>query len=171
MCFSFAFDESSDIKDTAQLIFIRSVSSELSVYENFLGLVSLCGRTRGVDIKEAIVSLLYEKIPDVSPNKLCGLTTNGCPSMTGKERCSTIVSLSNILNVYCSIHQESLCAKTLKIDHVMDVVIKCVNQIRTKALKHRQFQSFLEEVGAEYEDLIYHCDVRWLSRGKVLERF
>ena len=56
-------------------------------------------------------------------------------------------------------------------DHVKDAFIKCVNEIRTKTLKHRQFQSFLEEVGAEYGDLIYYCDVRWLSRGKVLERF
>ena len=44
-------------------------------------------------------------------------------------------------------------------------------KIRTKALKHRQFQSFLEEVGAEYGDLICHHDVRWLTRGKVLESF
>ena len=181
MCFSLAFDESSDIKDTAQLAeFIRGVSSELSVHEDLLGLVSLRGRTRGVDIKEAVVRLLYEKIPDLSLNKLCGLTTDGCPSMTGKENDAVILLKKDaqqsfphqdILNVHCIIHQESLRAKTLKMDHVMDVVIKCVNEIRTKALKYRQFQSILEEVGAEYGDLIYHCDVRWLSRGKVLERF
>ena len=56
-------------------------------------------------------------------------------------------------------------------DHVKDAFIKCVNKIRTKALKHRQFQSFLKEVGAKYGDLICHCDVRCLTRGKVLERF
>ena len=179
MCFSFTFDKSSGIKETAQLaVFIRGVSSELSVHEDFLGLVSLRGRTRGVDIKETVVRLLYEKIPDISLNKLCGLTTDGCPSMTGKEGAVALLkkdaqqsfSHQDILNVHYIIHHKSLC-KTLKMDHVMDVVVKCVNEIRTKALKHPQFQIFLEEVGAKYGDLIYHCDVRWLSRGKVLKRF
>ena len=39
-------------------------------------------------------------------------------------------------------------------DQVIDVVIKCANKIRTKALKHGQFQSLLEEVSAESEDTI-----------------
>ena len=66
MSFSLASDESSDIKHTAQLaVFIHGVSSELSIHKDLLGLVSLCGRTRGVDIKEAVVRLLYEKISDV----------------------------------------------------------------------------------------------------------
>ena len=138
-------------------MFIRGVSSELSVHKDLLGLVSLRGGTRGVDIKKT-----------VSLNKLCGSITDGCPSITGKENGAVALlkkdaqqsfPLQDILNVYCIIHQESLCAKTLKMDHVIDVVIKCVNEIKTKALKHRQFQSFLEEVGAEYGDLIYHCNL------------
>jgi len=30
----------------------------------------------------------------------------------------------------------------------MGVIVKCVNEILTKGLKHYQFQSFLEEVNA-----------------------
>ena len=122
MCFSLAFDESSDIKDTAQLaVFIRGVSSELSVHEDLLGLVSLRGRTRVIDTKEAVVRFLHEKIPDVSLSKLCGLTTDGCPSTTGKENGAVALLKKDaqqsfphrdILNVHCIIHQESLCAKT-----------------------------------------------------------
>ena len=50
------------------------------------------------------------------------------------------------------------------------MVAKCVNEIRAKGLKHRQFQTFLEEVNAQYKGLIYHSEVRWLSRRRVLER-
>ena len=59
----------------------------------------------------------------------------------------------------------------MKMAHVMDTVVKIVNEIRSKGLKHRQFQVFLEELDIEYKDLLYHCEVRWLSRGKVQERF
>ena len=46
-----------------------------------------------------------------------------------------------------------------------------VNYLRAHALKHRTFRAFLEEVDAEYKDLVYHTEVRWLSRGRVLQRF
>ena len=85
MCFSLALDESGDIKDTAQSMFIRGVSSELSVHEDLLVLVLLHSLTRGVDIKEAVAELLDEKFPDVSLNKLSGLTIDGISSMTGKK--------------------------------------------------------------------------------------
>ena len=75
----------------------------------------------------------------------------------------------DILTVHCFIHQDALCAKTLKMTHGREV--KCVNEIRAKGLKQRQFQSFLEEVNAKYPDLIYNLKVRWLSHGKVLKRF
>ena len=45
------------------------------------------------------------------------------------------------------------------------------NYLRARALKHRTFRAFLEEVDAEYKDLVYHTEMRWLSRGRVLRRF
>ena len=51
------------------------------------------------------------------------------------------------------------------------VVFSVVNYIRARGLKHRMFQAFLEETNAEYGDLPYHTDVRWLSSSKVLARF
>lgn len=53
----------------------------------------------------------------------------------------------------------------------MDFVFKSVNFIRSRVLKHRQFQTFLEEMNADFGDVLYHTDVRWLSRGSVLKRF
>ena len=47
---------------------------------------------------------------------------------------------------------------------------RVVNFIRTKGLNHRQFKYFLEEFDSEYRDVLYHTEVKWLSRGKVLDR-
>ena len=51
------------------------------------------------------------------------------------------------------------------------MVLKTVNPILSHGLNHRQFQQFLLETQAEFEDLTYFCNVRWLSRGKMLQRF
>ena len=69
------------------------------------------------------------------------------------------------------IHQQALAAKAIDMSHVMNVVVKIINSIRAKALQHRLFKSLLDELDSEYGDLILHADVRWLSRGKVLQRF
>ena len=53
----------------------------------------------------------------------------------------------------------------------MKFVFNSVNFIRSRGLNHRQCRSFLEGIEAEYRDISYHTDVRWLSRGKVLKRF
>ena len=55
----------------------------------------------------------------------------------------------------------------------MDVVTKVTNLIRggNRSLNHRKFVSFLDELETEYGDLLLHTEVRWLSRGKCLERF
>jgi hypothetical protein len=52
----------------------------------------------------------------------------------------------------------------------MRIVIETVNKIRANPLSHRQFRELLEEIDAEYGDLIFYSHVRWLSRGKVLMR-
>lgn len=40
-----------------------------------------------------------------------------------------------------------------------------------KAKQRRSFKLFLEECTTEYGDLLLHTDVRWLSRGKILQCF
>ena len=79
--------------------------------------------------------------------------------------------LGKTLFLHGIIHQQALCSKHLGISCVMKPVIRAVNFIRSHALIHRQFQTFLKEIDAEYSDLSYHTAVRWLSCGKVLLRF
>ncbi|GBM69105.1 General transcription factor II-I repeat domain-containing protein 2A [Araneus ventricosus] len=53
----------------------------------------------------------------------------------------------------------------------MNLVIKIINSILAKALYHRQFKDFLEEIDSQFTDLLLHNKVRWLSSGNVLQRF
>ena len=168
------------ITDTAQLsIFIRGITDYFEIHEDLLAIEGLHECTRGIDVAEAVVKVVAERIPNLSWNKLAGITTDGAPAMMGKENGAAALikkyvhrdHSNQVLTVHCLIHQEALCGKAMRMAHVMDTVVKIVNEIRSKGLKHRQFQAFLEELDTEYKDLLYHCEVRWLSRGKVLERF
>ena len=59
-----------------------------------------------------------------------------------------------------------------ELKNVIITVIKIVNfLVARSSLTHRQFQSFHEEVESAYKDKLLHSSVRWLSCGKVLERF
>ena len=53
---------------------------------------------------------------------------------------------------------------------VMSTVVKIINFILARGLNHRQFKSLLEEMNAQYQD-VYFCEVRWLSRGAMFQRF
>ena len=77
----------------------------------------------------------------------------------------------DVVQYYSIIHQESLCIKSIRQSKVMSDIIKIVNLILSRGLNHRQFQAFLEEISAEYDDVPYFSQVRWLSAGRVLKRF
>jgi len=56
-------------------------------------------------------------------------------------------------------------------ENCLDIAMKIVCSIRARSLQRRLFRTHLEEAEAEHTDLLLHTDVRWLSRGRFLERF
>jgi hypothetical protein len=173
-CFSIALDESTDSSDTAQLtIFIRGIDTNFNNVEELLSLQPMKYTTKGDDIFQEIEKA-FETFK-LNWEKLSGVATDGTPSMVGSksgvvakiqsELSSRNIKNENFLVFHCILHQQNLCVKSVKFKEIMKTVVSCVNYIKSKALNHRQFKQFLEELETEYGDLLYYCEVRWLSKG------
>jgi hypothetical protein len=146
--YSVALDESTDVSDTAQLlIFIRGVDENFKITEDIAGLCSMHDTTKGRDVFDELKRVLESfKLPW---EKLSAITTDGAPAMCGEKN-----GLAGLVKTQCSdfshqpwtyhciIHQEVLCSKSLKMQHVMSVVVKTVNFIRARSLNHRTFKAF-----------------------------
>ncbi|XP_068240968.1 general transcription factor II-I repeat domain-containing protein 2-like [Palaemon carinicauda] len=48
--------------------------------------------------------------------------------------------------------------------------LSAVNFIRSRGLNHREFQQLMVDIDAEYSDIKYFCEVRWLSKAGMLKR-
>ncbi|XP_078509765.1 general transcription factor II-I repeat domain-containing protein 2-like [Lissotriton helveticus] len=175
--FSIAVDESTDVGDVARLmIWVRYLEQEIIPKEELLCLLPLHGHTRGEDVLASMCNFFESH--HLPLNNLVSITTDGAPSMIGHEK--GFVSLlrkklqsSTLIDYHCIIHQEALCAKIKQgqLNDVMKQVVRIVNFIRAKALNHRLFKLLLRDAECEHADLLLHTEVRWLSKGRVLERF
>ncbi|XP_075197600.1 general transcription factor II-I repeat domain-containing protein 2-like [Anomaloglossus baeobatrachus] len=177
--FSIALDESTGVTDTAYCaVFIRGVDENVNIIEEFLDLLPMKGTTTGRDIFKELEDCI--NTAGLPWDKLVSVVTDGAPAMCS-ENIGVVgllkakrnqISLSGPFSaIHCILHQEALCGKSVQLKEVMDFVVKTVNFIRARGLNHRQFTSFLSDMDTEYGDLLYHTEVRWLSRGRVLKRF
>ena len=167
--FALALDETTDITNTAQLaIFIRGVTSGFKIHEDLLSLESMHGTTRSEDLFEKLL-LAMGKF-NLPFEKLGGIATDGAPAMVGSQKGLTALlkkeltrfglAVDDLVVCHCIIHQQNLCAKSLQLHNVVSTVIKCINFIKSRGLNSRLCKKFLEDLNADYHNLIYYCEVR-----------
>ncbi|XP_058293033.1 general transcription factor II-I repeat domain-containing protein 2B [Hylobates moloch] len=179
VAYSIAIDEITDINNTTQLaIFIRGVDENFDVSEELLDTVPMTGTKSGNEIFSRVEKSLKKFCIDWS--KLISVASTGTPAMVDannglvtklKSRVATFCKGAELKSICCIIHPESLCAQKLKMDHVMDVVVKSVNWICSRGLNHSEFTTLLYELDSQYGSLLYYTEIKWLSRGLVLKRF
>ena len=155
-------------------MYVRGVDNNFEVTEELVTVIPMHGQTTA----QGIFCQLCDAIVDAGlPWKwFAGITTDGVPSMTGRRNGLVALVLEEegvdeAIALHCIIHQQALCSNCLKFDNVISIVVKCINYIRCRGLKYREFCAFLEEIESAYEDVLHFIEVRWLSRGNILKRF
>ena len=53
---------------------------------------------------------------------------------------------------------------------MLNTAVAAVHFVKSRALQSRLFGQLCREMDAGHDTLLYHSEVRWLSRGKVLQR-
>ncbi|XP_049328031.1 SCAN domain-containing protein 3-like [Astyanax mexicanus] len=173
--FSLAIDESTDKTDVAQLcVYVRYYDGK-DFKEELLSLIPLEGHTTG-DVIFLKLEELFQ-LHSLSFEMVNLIVTDGAPAMVGKHRglVSRLKQLApQIHALHCLIHQSVLCARLSgELKDVMEKVMKIINFVRgTSSTQHRLFRQLVaESEDATHNDLLLQNDVRWLSKGKSLDRY
>ena len=158
-----------DASDTAQLaIFIRGITDNFDVFEEFAELIPMKGTIQGEDIVQAILECSGRM--QLDPSKFVSTTTEIAPAMIGSHK-GAIAVLQNyvaslgfsniIIKLQCMVHEEVLASKVTHLDMtgVMSTVVKIINFILARGLNHRQFKSLFEEINAQHQDVVYFFEV------------
>ncbi|XP_042544034.1 general transcription factor II-I repeat domain-containing protein 2B-like isoform X2 [Dipodomys spectabilis] len=179
MAYSLAIDEITDINNTAQLaIFIRGVDADFEVSEELLDTVPMTGATSASETFTRVEKSLRKFNIDWA--KLVSVASTGSPAMVDSShglvprlcaRAAAASKGSELKSLGCIIRPETLCAQSLDMEHVMEVVVDSVNWISSRGLNRGEFTALLYELDSQYGSLWYHTGIKWLSRGLVLQRF
>ena len=79
---------------------------------------------------------------------------------------------SNTKGIHCMIHRDALASKTLPppLHEVLDQTIRTVNFIKRGDLNSQLFKQLCIDMDADDHVLLFHTNIRWLSRGNVTKR-
>ncbi|XP_015677944.1 SCAN domain-containing protein 3-like [Protobothrops mucrosquamatus] len=111
----------------------------------------------------------------ISWEKVCGVCTDGAPAMLGCRSGFQRLVLNEspkVIGTHCMIHWQILATKTLpqELQEVMKSVIRSVNFVKASSLNSRLFSQLCNELDVPNNAVLFHTEMRWLSRGNILKR-
>ena len=172
--FSLQLDESTLPDNEAVLLaYVRFIEGGKILHE-LLFAKELETDTKGESIFKIVEQFFNEK--EIPINNIIACATDGAPALTGRYRGFLAFlkkSAPHILTVHCVIHRQHLVAKNLneRLHKSLGIIISAVNKIKCHSLNSRLFRQLCNKNDEEFERLLLHTEVRWLSRGNCLKRF
>ena len=161
--FRIQLDESTDVANCSQLLVYARYIYEGDLKDEFPFCKPLETTTTARDVFDAVGSFLQNR------DFLCGVCTDGAPAMLGCRSGFQRLAINpspKAIGTHCMIHRQVLATKTLpqEFQDIMKNVVSVVIFVKTSASNSRLFSKLCSELDASNNVLLFHTDVRWLSR-------
>ena len=132
---------------------------------------SLAADTKASSIFKTVEKVFKDK--QIPMSNVIASATDGAPEMIGRHRGfiqHMKTASPGILAIHCIIHCQHLVAKHLsaELQESLQVFIKAVNKIKTSPSNDCLFRKLCQEKDEEFQHLLLHTEVRWLSKGNCL---
>ncbi|XP_029656010.1 zinc finger BED domain-containing protein 5-like [Octopus sinensis] len=77
-----------------------------------------------------------------------------------------------IIWTHCMLHRSALVSKNMspELNDIFAQITKVINYIKHSPLRAKLFAKLCEDMDSKDTSLLYYCEVRWLSRAKVIRR-
>ena len=74
--------------------------------------------------------------------------------------------------IHCFLQRQNLATGQMspELHDVMTIAVKTVNYIKKNAHHLRCFAALCDALNADHLQLLYYCEIRWLSKGRVFNR-
>ncbi|XP_076055158.1 zinc finger BED domain-containing protein 5-like [Oratosquilla oratoria] len=159
------------ILSAAELVLGKDSANKLSQ----ISLSNYTVKKRIDELSQDIKVQTLDQENQLSWESLVGVCTDGAPAMRGlRSGFVTKVKERNpsVMSTHCILHREALASRTLPVEmmDVLNVAIKIVNFVKAGALNSRLFKLLCKDMESEHEALLFHTNVRWLSKGNMLGR-
>uniref|UniRef100_A0A5S6Q8U6 DUF4371 domain-containing protein n=1 Tax=Trichuris muris TaxID=70415 RepID=A0A5S6Q8U6_TRIMR len=154
------------------LVYVRFIHDD-NLVQNLLFAQELETATKGESMFFVLKNFLTGKeIPLIN---IISVATDGALSMLENRReflAYLKQAVPNVMTVHCAIHRQHLVAKHLssRLHCSLQYAVTAINKIENKSLNVRLFRKLCDVNNEEYNRLLFHSEVRWLSKGNALNR-
>ena len=168
--FSLQLDERTDVANLSQLIAFVHYVTEDKIKEEFL-CKHLTTTAKAIDVKKILDDFFTNN--GLIWSMVSAVCTDGAHAMMGCYfglRGLIKGDAPYIAITHCMLHRHVLMSKTLpsSLADVLEIVVETVNYVKGRPLNHRIFMQLCVLMDSEFKVLLYHSEVCWLSRGKVM---
>ena len=161
------------LRDSEALLlgYARYLSKNDEIREELLFSESLTADTKASIIFKTVEKVFKDK--QIPMSNVIACATDGAPVMIGRHRGfiqHMKTASPGMLAIHFIIHRQHLGAKHLSVElhETLQVFIKAVNKIKTSPLNDRLLRKLCQEKDEEFQRLLLHTEVRWLSKENCL---
>nr|XP_039259582.1 SCAN domain-containing protein 3-like [Styela clava] len=171
---SLQIDESTLSNNESLLLgYVRFIHN-LQAQEEMLFAIDLPADTRAMTVFTAVERFYNDK--KIPLQNILQCATDGAAAMVGKHRGFIALmrrKIPGLIATHCVIHRQHLVARNLsaELHDSLHIAIKCINKIKANSLNDRLFRALCHDNEEDFECLLLHTAVRWLSKGACMTRF